>query len=350
MPLLFLALVAQTFAAGTPAFDPRQHKREIAGKPAQVLVLGTPHLSQLPETLDPTLLEPLLARLTKFKPDVITIEALSGEECETLLHFKPQHDGAWEGYCWATDEIEKMTGLSVPAATAAVTSALATWPANPTAAQRRHLAMLFIAANERGSAMVQWYRLDPSERHAGDGLPPQLAELLERKGKPPNENYAIGAALAARLGLERIYQVDDHISDGPDLGKGYNDAIQQVWNAKPEPAIRGAYMKRQGALHSSADIMSFYRFLNDPKTQRATITADMGKAASQSTKELYGRQYLAWWEERNLRMIANIRHAYSYKPDARVLVIVGATHKGYFDAYLNMMQDVRLVDVSPFLR
>jgi hypothetical protein len=33
-----------------------------------------------------------------------------------------------------------------------------------------------------------------------------------------------------------------------------------------------------------------------------------------------------------------------------VLVIVGATHKGYFDAYLDMMQDVRLVDAEQFLK
>jgi hypothetical protein len=49
-------------------------------------------------------------------------------------------------------------------------------------------------------------------------------------------------------------------------------------------------------------------------------------------------------------MIANIRHAFAHKPDARVLVIVGSTHKGYFDAYLNMMQDVRIVDAMQFLR
>jgi hypothetical protein len=33
-----------------------------------------------------------------------------------------------------------------------------------------------------------------------------------------------------------------------------------------------------------------------------------------------------------------------------VLVIVGATHKGYLDAYLDMMQDVRIVDAMQFLR
>jgi len=96
--------------------------------------------------------------------------------------------------------------------------------------------------------------------------------------------------------------------------------------------------------------MALYRFLNDPRTQRATIASDMGRNAKFPSKGLYGRQYLAWWEERNLRMVANIRHAFASKPDARVLAIVGATHKGYFDAYLDMMQDVRLVDAEQFLK
>jgi hypothetical protein len=33
-----------------------------------------------------------------------------------------------------------------------------------------------------------------------------------------------------------------------------------------------------------------------------------------------------------------------------VLVIVGSTHKGYLDAYLDMMQDVRIIDALQFLK
>ncbi|HVU28896.1 MAG TPA: hypothetical protein VHE36_00715, partial [Sphingomicrobium sp.] len=69
---VLIALAAQAFAPAAPAFDPRSHRNEIAGKPAEILVLGTPHLSQLPKPLDPKLLEPLLDRLASFKPEVIT--------------------------------------------------------------------------------------------------------------------------------------------------------------------------------------------------------------------------------------------------------------------------------------
>jgi hypothetical protein len=350
MGVLILAAAAQAYATGTPAFDPRLHKNAIAGRPAEVLVLGSPHLSQLPEKLDPAVLEPLLKRLEAFKPEVITIEALSGEECDTLLRFKAQHGTAWDDYCWPTDDIEKATGFSVPAATTEVEKTLASWPASPSPAQRRRLAMLFIAANERASAMVQWLHLPAEERKAGDGLTPSMVELLQRKGKPPNENYAIGATLAARLGLERVYATDDHLADTADSDPDYGKAIQAAWRAKPVPAVQEEFERRSAHLPDSAALMSLYRFLNDPKTQRATIAGDMGRNARWPSAKLYGRQYLSWWENRNLRMAANIRGTLTAKPNSRVLVIVGSTHKGYLDAYLDMMQDVRIVDAMQFFK
>lgn len=45
-----------------PAFHPDQLKGPPAGRPNEVLVLGSPHLSSLPETFMPAMLEPLLQR------------------------------------------------------------------------------------------------------------------------------------------------------------------------------------------------------------------------------------------------------------------------------------------------
>ncbi|MFL6851196.1 MAG: DUF5694 domain-containing protein [Sphingomicrobium sp.] len=346
----FFALAAPAFAAADPAFDPRQHKQAIGGEPAEVLVLGSPHLSQLPQKLDPKLLEPLLARLAKFRPDVITVEGLSGEECDLLQRFKAQHGTAWDDYCWAIADIEKATGMTAPVAAAAVDRTLSSWPQDPSPAQRRRLAMLFLSAGDRASATVQWLRLPEAERHEGDGLNGAMVDIILRKGKAPNENYAIGSALAARLGLERVYLVDDHVADTPDAGPEYGEAIERAWRAKPTPAVSAGYKHYEANVRTPADLIRYYRWLNMPETQRAAIAADMGRAAREPSAQHYGRQYLSWWESRNLRMAANIRSAFGSKPDARVLVIVGSTHKGYLDAYLNMMQDVRIVDAMQFLR
>jgi hypothetical protein len=357
MPATLIALAAaQTFAAGTPAFDPRLHKKEIAGQPAQLLVLGTTHLSELPASTDSRLFQLLIDRLARFNPKIITVEGLSGEECDTLLRFKPQHGAdTWDSYCWPTDEIEKATGLNVSQAQDQADRALAAWPSSPTAAQRRHLAMLFIAANDRASAMVQWLRLPASERHEGDGLTAEMVPMLERKGKKLNENYTIAAALAAKLGLERVYAVDDHTADtafdenSPE-GKAYAAAIQAAWKEKPAPAVRDQEDKLEKNLRTGDDVLALYRLMNAPRTQRDTIASDMGRAVAYKSGQPYGRQYVAWWETRNLRIAANIRSTLQKVPQARVLSIIGATHKGYLDAYLDMMQDIRLVDAEQFLK
>lgn len=355
LTMLLLGAAAQAFAAATPAFDPRAHKAELAGKPAHVLVLGSPHLSQLPEKIDPKLLDPLLDRLTAFGPEVIAIEGLSGEQCEMLKQFKWQHLDAWETYCWDTVDWEKSTGLTVAEADRQVEETLAKWPAKPTAAQRRRLAMLFMAANDRPSAQVQWRQLPTAEQHSGDGLTDAMIEIIARKGKAPNESYEVAAALASRLGLQRVYEMDDHSADWPvdektPEGQAYGKALQSVWDVKPVPPVREKYLQLQGHLATSDDLLAFYRFLNAPETQRETIAFDMGAAARSAKAQPYGRQYMSWWETRNLRMAANIHKAFQMKPGANVLVVVGATHKGHLDAYLDMMQDVRLVDAEQILK
>ena len=108
--------------------------------------------------------------------------------------------------------------------------------------------------------------------------------------------------------------------------------------------------RREAGLNSGQALLSYFRFLNDPKTGRAFVTAEYGGALMQNTPQLYGRQYAGWWEARNLRMVANVRAAFANKPGARVLNIVGASHKPYYDAYLKMMSDVRVVDAQKVLR
>lgn len=348
---LTVLLFGSAAIAGQTAFDPRKLKTAIAGPPTQVLVLGSTHLSGL-KAFQPDMITPLLDRLAAFRPDIITIESLSGQQCDLLRRYPTRYQGTWEGYCWDNSPATKATGLAVPEAEAAADKELASWPASPSPAQRRHLAALFLAANDRASALVQWLRLPAIERHAGDGLDDALVAVLERKPPSYNENYEIGSALAARLGLERVYPVDDHTADDitGSAGPDFEAAIMRVWRPATPPAIRTAYEAREKAVKDGATLLDFYRFLNTPATQRATVAADFGAAARQDTARLYGRWYLAWWETRNLRMVANIRATFGQRPGARVLVIVGASHKPYFDAYLDMMQDVRLVGIDGVLR
>ena len=351
---LFAALL---LAAGTnapppyaPSFDPGAFKSDAAG---ELLVLGTPHLSGLPDGFSAASLDPLLARLAAWKPQIITIEGISGPDCELLLRYKPLYPGVYDDYCWDPEPARKATGLDVPAATMEAERLLAAWPANPAAAERRHLAAVFLAGGEQASALVQWLRLPATERRVGDGLDTALVARLDTLATRRNENFLIASALAARLGLERVHSVDDHSADATTASlnddPGYGAAMQRIWD-NPAVKERAAADK---ALESKLDgpgLLNLYRAYNGAAAMRMAFDSDFGAALADATPQHYGRRYVGWWETRNLRMVANIRAAMAAQPGARALSIVGASHKGYFEAYLDKMHDVRLVDAEAILK
>lgn len=162
-----------------PTFRLEKLKNSPTGAPNKVLVLGTTHLSELTTPLTPEMLSPLLDRLAAWRPTAIATEDVSGLQCKNLRRYPKRYSESVEFYCADTAPARRATGLDVPGANAEAERILANWPAAPAAAQRRHLAAVFLAAGEPGSALVQWLRLPPAERHVGDGLSDELVSALE---------------------------------------------------------------------------------------------------------------------------------------------------------------------------
>ena len=349
--LVMAFMITGAAPAATPAFDPRSWRGEHVGAPTQVLTIGGTHLGQIKIVVTPEMLAPLLGKLAAFKPDIITHEGISGEQCDTLKRYGAKYPGMFKSYCWPTDDAEKATGLAIPAALAEIDTIMAAWPARPLAAQRRHLAALFLAAGDRPSARVQWLQLAADERRAGDGIDDALLKIVTRAGAKPNETYDVAVALAVRLGLQRVYAVDDHTADSVQglAGPGLDPFLTKFWASAKAP-LYDENTRREEALATGADVLDYIRFLNRPANQRTFVALDYKAAINQPSPENYGRAYLAWWEVRNLRMVSNIRAAFGNRPGARVLNIVGSSHKPYYDAYLDMMSDVQLVDAEAVLK
>jgi hypothetical protein len=326
-------------------------KVPIKGPATRVMTLGSVHLSEF-EHWTPAMLEPLLAKLAAFKPAIITHEGLSGDQC-AALKMRPDVTGtAYSQYCWNPDEIISETKRSVPQAALEIRETFKTWPATPTAAQRRRLALLFLAAGDRVSARVQWLRLPPAERRAADGLSDKMIDIILRKGRNMNESYEVAAVLAARLGLERAYAVDDHTSDSiyadvPD------DFDEDFANRGKEPALvssMAANKAQTGRVRDGETLLTLYRELNAPNGTRAQILADFAGALVMPSQRYAGRTYVGWWDVRNLRMVANARAAFAATPGARVLNIVGSSHKPWYDVLFATMPDVEVVDAAAVLR
>lgn len=321
------------------------------GKPTELAVLGTAHLSQLGERFTTTRLEPLLARLEQWRPAVITVEASNGRACDDA-NARPGASGEKPApYCVAAFAARSALDLDQRGAEQALNQALAASQPR-TASDRRHLAALFLASGEPGSALVQWLRLPTAERRSDERLPPNLMATLERYAASPNETFSVGSVLAARLGLDRLHPIDDdkggrHVRT---LGKPYVERLTKLWD---NPAAKASAAERERATEAflgGGDVLAYYRWLNSPETLRSQIRADFAAAAADASPEATGRLYLGYWETRNLNMVANIRLAFVDRPSVRVLSIVGNSHKPYFERYLATQSDVRLVSVDDLLR
>jgi hypothetical protein len=346
--------VATPIAAYRPAVDFSAWRGSIVGRPTKVAVLGSTHLGQRNGAFDATTLEPLLAKLAAFNPTIITHEGLSGEQCELVQRYDKIYPKIFDDYCKSFSKAIQASTIPIVQARTEAEILLKTWPSAPTPSQRRHLAVLFLASGDQPSARVQWFQLPTSERVKVDGITEGMLPLLNREGARPDETDEIGVVLAARLGLQRIYAVDDHTSDSiqaaaPD---GLEAAIQAHWSsADPAKFPALATMKAMDAgMTTGEGVLAAYRFYNAPETQRAFVELDFKGALALQSPQMFGRQYVAWYEVRNLRMVANIRSAFGNSPGARVLNIVGASHKAYYEAYLAQMSEVELVDMAEILK
>ncbi len=343
----------------TARFDPRDWRDRVAGQRTEVLVLGSPHLSGAPRTFDPAVLEPLLARLEAFRPDVVAIEALSGESLQGLKAYEAVYPESAESFgarsLATAAKARSEIGLDLPAAEAALRARLADWPAAPTPADRRALAALFAASGDPYSALVQWWRLPEPERRAGDGVGAELAADLQAFDRRRNENHLIGSRLAVRLGLERVWPIDDHDADDvmtpavvQALGAAMSDdpAVAALM-ADPALARLGSASER---LTTPEQAMETYRELNTAEAAALDARLQWLIMIDRDWPQGAGRVRMAEWEARNLRQVAHIREAAARAPGGRVLVIVGSAHKAWFEAYLGMMTDIDLVDAPAALR
>ena len=345
-----LAAATQAEAGQAQPFVPGAHKGPRHGTQNEVAVLATAHLAGLPKAFDPSALAPLLDRLAAWQPQAIAVETVSGQQCDMLRRYPARYALTVSDYCPDVSAAAKATGLDVAAATAAAEGMLVNWPAQPSAAQRRELAATFLAAGEHDSALVQWLHLPAPERRAEGSLNQELVEALEALRSSRNENTLIAAQLAVRLGHQRLWPMDDHSADryGPDP-KAYVKAIRKAWDNPASKQRAALYSSLESQLDTPEKALAMYRRDNGPDVAPVAFESDYGAALEEPSPEGYGRMYVTSSETRNLRMAANIRDLMGPNPGMRTLVLVGASHKAYLDAYLEQMHDVRIVDVQQAL-
>jgi hypothetical protein len=324
----------------------------------QVLVLGTMHLSALGKSFNPNRLSTLLARLEAWQPDVIAVEAMPPEEIERLdLLARETADTAAAEILDAfagnvleqAQSIRAELGLERRAdAERAVTELLRGGAMEP--ADRRRATALLLAAFDEPSAVLQWSYLGEGERRPDDGVTSGAAAALDARLAAPNENWELAAALARRLGHQRLASIDDHVDDEVGLRSGLYDGLQEELSAAPafQAFIASPSARAQAAMMDSArtadDLWPFYVTMNSAASTTRDVEGQWHLFYRTALPSGADRRRVALWEQRNLNIAGRIRAAAD--PTGRTMVVIGAAHKPFLDAYLGETMDLQVVSLE----
>jgi hypothetical protein len=349
---LAVMMSAQTGAASAEPFDPASMRMAVAEQASEILLLGSPHLSQIEGEFELAWLEPLLATLARFGPAAILMETVPGEALHGLVAYEGLYPGVAEMFgatsIRLSSEATGRLGISMAAAEAEARRLLEGWPAEPAPADRRRLVALFLAAGDLNSALVQWSRLAEQERVARDGISYDARAHLTRMSGSSNETVSIGVRLAVRLALDRLWAMDDHSES--DL---VFSALDAVTAAEQSPELASARTRRRAPqftrITSPATVLAAFREHNSDETGRRDAQHQWLARLEAGVDQEIHRRRIAAWETRNLRMAANIREVSARYPGQRILVVVGSAHKPYLEAYLRGMSDVRIVRAADIL-
>jgi len=346
--------------AAPPAQDPSplvHLQRQVPeAERTQVLVLGTFHFREIKAQFQPALVEPLLRQLEAFKPDVVAVEALPGaciHELELRAKATSIHEEVLGQFAKTPldlgHEAQALLKLDMIQASRALAGSKA-MPADPMALASRTLHCL--AAYEWPSALLAW-SLVPPGHPARTQVPASLASKLDAELSRINEIQTVAIPLARKLGHPSIACVDEF----EDL-ETLEPVMEALQASRKDSPLLGAVGKaqvyrdsrdRRDAALAAGDLLPYFRHLNSPAYMAADVDAQWGVFLGTHLKDGSDRGRLALWENRNLKIAARIRALSARHPGQRILVIYGAAHKPFLEAYLGAGSDLRLVQPEAVL-
>lgn len=347
------AIAAERTGVGGDPIDNVLVLRVTPAFQSEVAVLGTLHLSNHRDRLQPGQLEPLLALLEAFEPTRIAVESLSADEIAMLAE-REVHDPAAAEVVRMFARAPLGMGRSMQGVLAMDRIAAARKAQEILQARSSHLSdddrlelvAYWLAAYEFSSAALQWSYLPAAVRARATNLPTDVRDHLDRFLAGSNENVVLAFVLARRLGLQTIIPIDSQY-DGVRTLSAPADALKELF-ADPKRAelMDRAHAARADSIKADAfeagDLLPLYRYLNSQEHMAADATQWHWLFAGRHSSGLDRMRY-AMWELRNLRQATNIVDAAASVRPERLLVIVGVAHKAALERLLATQLSVRLV-------
>jgi len=356
-PVMFLAafLVLSVWLSFAPSLRAEPIANVNGLPPGEILILGTRHLSDIKGKYDPSILASLMDHLEQFKPDLIAVEALRGQDIAAMELQPVRHTDALNPYAYAQRALGGMAqaklAINWSVAQDAVDAAIVV---EDNEESRTDAVLHYLAAYDYYSALLTWYRGSAEFRAAFSEKNRQIAEEFEKRLESTNEYYSMALPLAAKLGHDRLYPVDDHFDGGTmeaavqSMPGGWDSMMAIYGDIDKHPYLLEENSRFEAAAEAG-DVMPYYRWLNLPETGLQDEAFQWDPLIARDIDSRIGSARLAAWEVRNLRMASHLSELMIANPGKRLLFIVGSGHKPILDRLFSGMNWIRVVPAAEVL-
>jgi hypothetical protein len=327
----------------------------------RVLILATPHLGSLGKSFKPSMLDSLLFVLEKFKPDLIGIESIPPSLIEDMERKKKNYAEVLNqfakniiDYGHKARELLSVSRINAEQKAASLLHELSAKPENEDIdIVRLNSVINLLASYDLYSALLQWSYIPENSRMNNQVIPEDIAVFLDEQLKQPNEITSIGISLARKLRLQRIESIDDHqdkdlfMTIAPKLMNEIKDNPLYKSIAESSFFIDSARQLKEAV--QKGNLLPYYLYMNSSQYTSTDVKTQWHLFFRTHLSSGLDRSRAALWEVRNLNIASHIRRATALHPGKKMLVIIGASHKTFLDAYLSKMMDIKIIQLDDFI-
>lgn len=314
-------------------------------KKTQIMVLGTAHLAQI-TGFESASLSQVLDSLNSKKFDVVGIEQMPSQ---LLLDIKGRPESYWQElynnfstYIEFGKAQQNVQNLTREKAQMIVQEK--SQKENLTEDEKIELINANVCSYDIWSAVLVYQTLQNKNR-----LSNEVGELLGKLSKSNNEINQIGITVAKSNNLKQIFPIDNLqdetilLNEYPKFMEDYQEKAKEMGNM----ISNNRFLKKQNQLQEDAvknkNLYPLYQFFNSDEYSKDDFEAQWAIWFKTQFPSKTDRARYSLWEMRNLLITANILKLAAAHPEKKILIIIGASHRGFIEKYLEQLPDVEVM-------
>lgn len=172
------------------------------------------------------------------------------------------------------------------------------------------------------------------------------SKYLIHGSQSPDEIDQLAFRLAKKLGHKKVNAVD-WMEMGA-VEHGFGEVYEYLHTKQPALAKEIDALEVPGVDLEKESLCDTFLRLNSRESVKNTLAYYMNYARV-GNEDYYGNGWLIWWYQRNLNIFANTAALVEDKSEERILLIIGAAHKGILEQFCQNSLSFDVVNVSSYL-